>query len=533
MKQEVSDLMSEGASTYLISPLLRKIRPQVRIVFFAALVFGLVAQGTGLFNKLSHHDDIACLFDPGTGVSSGRWMLQVFGWLEAKFYGNVNTSLPLFNGLTALVCIGIAAGLLVDLFKIRNQVYCALLGCIMAAFPFVTALFAYMFTAHTYMIGMLLMVCCAWLICRKNVWWVKVIAIFLGAASVGIYQSFIPMLLSALIIYDLMLLVTDERIKNRDFIKMAAVQVFCVLGVMAIYFAMNRFFLNKYSVQLSAYSGINEMGTMPVSVYMERIALAYREFFNPSRSVFQDMYPGTLHTVYQVMLIADGVLAAHLLIIVWGKNRIRAGLLFLLFALFPLGSNLIYVMAEEIHGLMVYGQVMQIVLLIWMLDQLEYKPSRIKQVISLLASLALSVTAVMYARFDNQCYLKDTFHQQQAISYYTTLVTQIKSLKGYRPDMQLYFVNGFHTMDPTIYNIDELDFIRLIPYWHNSTEYMHATRQAFVNRWLGFQMNWYDDPAIEKLPEVEEMPSYPWDGSIRIVNDVVIVKFDPDPSAWW
>ncbi len=532
MKREKYDSMSEDARMGLICFLWRKISPQVRTAFFSVLIFGIVSQGTGLFNKLSHHDDIACLFDAGTGVSSGRWMLQVFGWLEGQFYGNVNTSLPLFNGLTAIVCIGIAAGLLVELLKIRNQVYCALLGCIMVSFPFVTALFAYMFTAHAYMIGMLLMVCCAVLICCRTPWWTKIPAIFLGAASVGIYQSFIPVLLSVLVLYDLKLLSGVESLSVRNFLKTAAVQLVCVLGVMTVYFAMNQFFLRKYQVELSAYSGINQMGAMPVSVYLQRIGLAYREFFNPSRNVFQDMYPGTLHTVYRAMLAADGVLAVRLTVTVWKKSRGKALLLLLLFALFPLGCNFIYVMAEDIHGLMVYGQVMQIVLLIWMLDQLEASPSRAKQVISLLASLALAVTGIMYARFDNQCYLKDTFHQQQAISYYTTLITQIKSLEGYRPDLQLYFVNGFHTMDPSIYNINELDFIRLIPYWHNSPEYMHATRQAFVNRWLGFQTNWYDDPDIENLPEVQAMPFYPRDGSVRIVNDaVVVVKFDPDPSV--
>lgn len=524
--------MNEAARDSWKTVLLRRIKPQVWTAFFSVLVFGLVSQGTGLFNKLSHHDDIACLFDPGTGVSSGRWMLQVFGWLEGLFYGNVNTSLPLFNGLIAILCIGIAAGLLVDLLRIRNPVYCALLGCIMVSFPFVTALFAYMFTAHSYMIGMLLMVCCAVLICKKGPWWSKIPAVFFGAASVGIYQSFIPVLLSTLVIYDLMVLTEDKELQVRDFVKTAAVQVICVLGVMVVYFAVNQFFLRKYQVELSAYSGIKDMGQMPFSVYLERIGLAYREFLNPSRNVFQDMYPGTLHTVYRLMLAADAVLAVRLIITAWKTNKGKALLLILLFGIFPLGCHFIYVMAEEIHGLMVYGQVMQVVLLVWMLDQLEYTPSRVKQGVSLLASLVLAVTGIMYARFDNQCYLKDTFHQQQAMSYFTTLITQIKSLEGYRPDLQLYFINGFHTMDPTIYNIDELDFIRLIPYWHNSAEYMHATRKDFVNRWLGFQTNWYDNPDIEKLPEVQAMPFYPQDGSVRIVNDVVVVKFHPDPSAW-
>ena len=51
--------MSEEARDSWILVLLRRIKPQVWTAFFSVLVFGLVSQGTGLFNKLSHHDDIA------------------------------------------------------------------------------------------------------------------------------------------------------------------------------------------------------------------------------------------------------------------------------------------------------------------------------------------------------------------------------------------------------------------------------------------------------------------------------------------
>ena len=132
----------------------------------------------------------------------------------------------------------------------------------------------------------------------------------------------------------------------------------------------------------------------------------------------------------------------------------------------------------------------------------------------------------MYARFDNQCYLKDMLHQQEAISYYTTVITRIKSLPGYRPDMEVLFANTENAKDPTVYNIDELDFIRLNPYWHNSYEYLHSlTREQFIKVWCGADFSWAWDPELQFSPEVQAMPSYPADGSVQMVRDVLIVKF--------
>ena len=184
-------------------------------------------------------------------------------------------------------------------------------------------------------------------------------------------------------------------------------------------------------------------------------------------------------------------------------------------------------MAEDIHALMVYGQVMQVLLFLWLVDRLELKDARLNRAASLAASLVMAVTAVMYARYDNQCYLKDALHQQEAISYYTTLVTRIKSLPGYRPDMEVFFMNAVDPEDdPTVYNIDELDFIRINPYWHNSMEYLHCpTREAFIKVWCGADFPWGWDPELEASPEVQAMPSYPADGSIKMMDGAVVVKF--------
>ena len=500
-----------------------RISLQARLSFFCVLFFGLFSHGMGLLNKLSHQDDIANLFSFGATITSGRWMLHVLSWLEALLFGTGNASLPFYNGLISVFCVGAVCILLVDLLKIRNKVFCALLGCFLIAFPVLTALFSYMFTSHPYMIGLLMMMIGAYLICRETVWWMKGAAVILVGASIGVYQAWLSVLLAVLLIYDIIELSEKERI--HIFFQRIGIQVICVVGGVLAYFAANRFFLNKFGVELTSYQGIDRMGIMSLSTFLERCGNAYRFFFCPVRNVSDDMYPGTLYYMYYIMLIMNGSLAVHRIKRTGKESRIKAIFLMVLFSLIPLGCNFIYVMSEDAHGLMVYGQAMQAVLLLVQLDEMESYSFKGRQTISIIASLMLAVICMMYARFDNQCYLKDTLQQQAAMSYYTTLITQIKSQKGYRPDMEVCFVNDWSELDPTIYNLDEMDFIHLNLYGHNTTEYIHIAKEFFMRKWCGFEARWYWGESPENWPEVQKMPEYPADGSIRIINDVLIVKF--------
>ncbi len=499
------------------------ITPQVRAAFFGAVLFGLFCHGTGLTNKLSHQDDIANLFGFGATVTSGRWMLHVLCWLEGIFFGTGNASLPLFNGLVSILCVALSCALLVSLLKIRSRVYAALAGGLMIAFPVMAVLFSYMFTSHPYMAGLLMTVLAAYLICRETPWWAKALAVGLGAASIGVYQGFIPVLLAVFLAYDILETAPGE--KPGSILRRAAVQALCTVGIFLVYFAVNKVFLWKFQVQLSSYQGIDRMGMMTPHTFLRRVKTAYLLFFLPGRNPGADMYPGTLRHLYRLMLAAGGVLGIRHILRTLRESRLNALLLCVLYALLPLGCNFIYVMTEEVHGLMVYGQAVAAVLLAALLDRLEQGEFRGRRVLSLAASLVLGTACLMYARFDNQCYLKDTLQQQAAVSYYTTLITRIKSQEGYTPETEIAFVDDYTDLDPTIYDLEEMSFIRLNLYGHSTTEYIHYYKEFFMQKWCGFQGNWYWRDNPEKWPEVKEMPSYPADGSVRMVRGVLVVKF--------
>lgn len=46
----------------------------------------------------------------------------------------------------------------------------------------------------------------------------------------------------------------------------------------------------------------------------------------------------------------------------------------------------------------------------------------------------------------------------------------------------------------------------------------------YIDNWLGFSATCVDAEPFEVLKEVKNMPSYPDDGSIKIIEGTVVVK---------
>ncbi len=138
----------------------------------------------------------------------------------------------------------------------------------------------------------------------------------------------------------------------------------------------------------------------------------------------------------------------------------------------------------------------------------------------------------MYVRHANQCYLKTAFQQQQAISWTNALITRIKSAEGYRDEYPVAWIGRYHMQDRSLYNIDELDFLNLSSYEADLQEYLNNwSWKEFMERWCGFGPEMAYELEPEKLQEVREMPCYPEDGSIRVMDGTVVVKFGEEKEG--
>lgn len=110
--------------------------PQVAAV--SAMACGMLTHLYALTNNLQNCDSIAQQpYGYGTGVTSGRWLLNLLGDFF-QFWG-VDYNLPVVDVFLFLLILAVSAGFLVSTLEIRSHLSAALIGGLMTVFPSVTA----------------------------------------------------------------------------------------------------------------------------------------------------------------------------------------------------------------------------------------------------------------------------------------------------------------------------------------------------------------------------------------------------------
>jgi len=506
----------------------KKIKSQYKVTFISTLIFGIIAHGMGLFNKYSFSDDIGGGFNGlGATITSGRWMLEIFSKVELLIFGDGHFSMPVFNGLISIIFIAISACLLVSLLEIKNNTLCVVIGGIMVVFPTVTGIFNYMFAAPSYMLSLLMSVYGAYIICKSDKWYLNFIGIILIACSIGVYQAFIPFMLSIFVVY-LIKVCSYSDIELNELIRKAIRIFISVILSAVVYFLINKFALSLIDAQLTSYLGIDTMGKESMTDYLYRVAYAYGRFFILDDSKKYYMYYANIKYVHYATLFISFVLAFDILKNKYKENKVLTVFILVLFAIVPLASNFIFVMVDpsNIHGLMMYGQIAPYILLVLLLDNLETE-SKVFSCLSTITIVILLFINIMYCRFDNQCYLKAEYVQEEAISYFTTLVTRIKSTENYDDELPVsfIFIDGSRIEDKSIYDIENLDYINLIQYDELYYYINNYEWKTFMKRWCGYDPVIVDGSDLQNNEEVKAMACYPDYGSIKVIDDRVVVRF--------
>ena len=508
----------------------KKIKIQSKYGFFSTLIFGLISHGMGLFNKFSMDDDLHYFFFHNENpLWAGRWAQYFLVRAEKIFFGDGNYSLPIINGGFTIVCIGIAVCLLIDLLDIKSEILCISLGGLFVSIPSVTHMFGDMYVSHFFSLSLLLSVLGPYLILKKEKWFYAAFGIILMVLSTAIYQAYIPVMISTFL-FTLIKLFYDSNTKNQRVIlykKTAVILLSCFLLIF-VYILSTRIINKCLNVTLTDYKNISEMGKLPVSVYIERIIIAYREFFLPSRNRIFDFYPGTIRTINFILTF---LLFFLFIVLLWSEKKKYVKNLILLFlvVLIPFTVNFIFVMADyySCYMMMVYSKVMFFLIFAWVLEKtMGNIQSVFVRCFKGLCIGGLVMLVVMYSRYDNICYLQMELLQTQATRYFTTLITRIQSAEGYNSWQYVSYIGDPDPgrNDNSIETIPEMDNVMFFPYWGLKNTLQGPWRE-YMKMWCGYSAHEVDQSYIIDRPEVQAMPHYPAEGSIKVIDDTVVVKF--------
>ncbi len=498
------------------------------LAFLSSVIIGFIAHGFIFLNNITLHDNIYNFYMGGT-YTSGRWMLAKLLRLSQIIYDTnwLHYSTPWYLGLLSLCWIGLSSAVIIYLLKIESKLFSILTGGILVTFPVITSLFGYMFTSAMYSFGTfmgflgVLFICNAFKAKEMNKLIFIIIGVLLQACSVGVYQANIGVISSLTIIVFFRSLDYEEITDIKSIVKGIIFYILETVVYLLVYYVAANYFVKKIGQSLTSYQGIGNVTEVSIAEYISRIPTAYVEFFNPTPNKSSYMYSGGVAVLYFYVLIVILVFTGINLITRY-RNKLFVRIIYILaLSVFPLCVNIIYVMCDDnIYSMMVYGQVMIFVLLIYLCNVMK---TRLKNIYNICVVIPVAIIVVFYCRYANVCYLNADFVQKAGISYFNRMITRIESTEGYVSGMPIAYIGERPEVDSSIFLYEEFNDIYVWPY-----EF-----KTMVNNW-----NWYDfmksncgfnpprgDANLYKDNEtVNSMPNYPSAGSIQVIDDCVVVK---------
>ncbi len=516
--------------------------------FIAAMIAGLVAHGYALFNRISYHDNAACLFSLGGTYGSGRWMLGFI--YDLQMMTTKLFAVPVFNGLLSLIFIALAAMLVVEMFEVRSKVWSVFIGIIMVVYPVVTSIFSFMFTAWEYFLALLLAVVSAKVLIES--WDAEamcdagkagkaaqiksfVLSAILLSMSLGLYQAFFAVTIGLFLTAMFMDVISDRITTVKDYVLrgiLALCQLVAGLGIWAV---MRKVTMAIKGIEAVEYKGMSDGYSL--AKFPARVAEAYKAFFGFRQAGIN----ATLYLrAFTALVILVTVIQIVYAIIVAKQHMVVKLVSVIGLVLLPLAMNVVYILSTSedyaVDSLMVYGNIFVFILPVLLIEWMENAmssagsltgklmiPATWVQIISLL------VLTLGYTYMDNAAYMKAEIAVEQATAYFTELVANIKSTEGFEDDMEIIFVGWNFIEDGTNAKVDsedQLEAIQIDKFPRFEEIITYGGSRYFLQEHLGFGNDQLieDDGTVAAEPAVKAMPTYPNDGAIAVVDGRVIVK---------
>lgn len=501
----------------------KKLNQPEWVAALSAFFGGLLVHLFGLVNILHNTDSINYQFTGyGTGASSGRWLLQFLGDFLMKHRMNYN--LCLFNGLLFIAFIALSSAVIVSLFHIKHRQIAALLGLVLVSFPTVCSTMLYKFTSAFYGLAFFLSVLAVWILPRWKTAGILISAC-LTTLSLAIYQAYLPVTVSLFILQ----LFLEALETDHTFLTLLRKGVYACLAILLgllFYFICTKLILSDLNLSLNTYQGINNMGKISLKQIPALIVRTYSSYFNLALDNYCNLSPNRLLNLsYGYLMVIHPII---LIAALFQKHKKNATCIFvlLLWLIFPIAVNLIELMCPDsrIYTLMIFGCVTVSLAPLILLQTLPMKYKSV-QILSRITAWVVLIMIVGNAYFTNLTYTKTYYVNRQVENYFSTLITQVRMTKDFTPELKWAFIGDLS--DPLIDNP-----------WQAVTVYggANSTDETLSSyswkRWFrayqGYAFEMADNDKITELmqtPIYQAMPCWPAEGSIKVIDDVIIIKF--------
>lgn len=503
----------------------RKVSKTTWIAFFTAVITSIIINFPAYSLRLQTPD--AVYGDPFTpwywDFQLGRFVLALIGYFKHFF------NLTYYSCAIAFVFIGLTAVLLCHILQIKSSLMVFIISALMAVFPayaWMTQLFYYI---EAYVASLFFAMFAIWLSNKRY-------GIITGAVamciSLGLYQSSIAAAITLALLLIIRQLLAEN--KNLKMIALSAMRMLVVgvLGGIAyfvIYHAACAWL--HIPTAVASYSGIEAIlnpanwGPIIKDIYTTAIG------FYISPNAYNNGEWG-LH-ILNIIILAVGLVG--LLCKIRRAQWWRGALSVVIIVLLPFAMLFLLILSPT-HitpwGFMVPLLLPMLFGVSAFIQELEITDK--KQILigmQYVLIIAMLLLCNSYWKYNTANYLAMELTQNKAVSLANRLVSDMEEVDGYTPGMKVMFCG---TENPELY-----------PRIHNQIyDYTSAHSADSGMVWADLscaQMEWtgimhqfigisYQQTTVEDFKYIipteqyQNMPLYPEQGSIQIINDTMVIK---------
>lgn len=500
-----------------------------RMAFLSACFLGVLTHIYIFTNLILNHDSVWRLFYANDHLYLGRWSLRVLSNFSTKF------QMPVVIVVISVLMLALTAGITVSVLNISNKVMAVLTGAFLVTIPSVACTFSYMFLADAHFICLFLNAAAVYM--AKKYKWGWIPAIVLCAVACGGYQAFISYAVGLFLMDCILDLFTDKSIW--EIIGKGLKDIFIIIASLVLYYLILTVLLNVFGEELTSYQGLDSISPTNIKGFLNQIPQAYKDFIQYFMS---SPYSTKFYQTVQVLFCAlfFGIVGYLTIAAKIYREWLRFALLLAGCLLLPLAVNFITVLSigAEVHDLMIYSFVLQYVFVLKLVElalQRMITDGVPGWHVLYLSGILLS-GLLIWNNFcvSNIAYLQLQVCYENSYALANRIVARMEVLDGYGPELPVAIVGeaSLSLYGGTVGEFSQINSLTGVDDTLLYSPEPHRRTRAFIENYIGIHMPRPNQEQINMLEQsgvIEEMTSYPQEGSIILYNGVIVVKLSDGP----
>lgn len=482
----------------------------------SALASSVAAYGFLFANEFFSHDSLTLTnYEVSSRWASyfktGRDLVPLYETLKGP------VSAPWLIGLFFFFWMSLAVLLLARLFELRSPLHIFLIGALFCTNSSLAMIGAtYIVCMDEYTLALLAAVAGSWFICRCRHGGIP--GVLCIAVSLAIYQAYLPVAAGLCFFFVFQSVTANEE--PSLVIRRGLRYLGLLLAGFAVYFLVSSAVCRFFSLERGRMG--DTIFVLPPESLMPHIIASYKSFF---RVFFRNNgIIGKLAPTFSLLLLGfllvwlTGWLLDRRL--TWGNKVLLCLMVFLLPLVFRV-SAFLFLIGDQ--ALVSFNQGLPAALVL--LCAIKWRPA-IPHGRRFRAAAAVLALAIIWQNvvFANQCFIKKDLEKNASLSLVTRIIERVEQLDGYVPgETPVAFCGGLNS-NP-LYKRRRDGFQAFAVSDEGAMIYGYAPTYNIV-RYIG---TYLDYPMVfasvdSSLEEVQAMPVFPAQGSIKFLGEEVVVK---------